>query len=136
MLPLGVDEATALVITDTQQAGLKPPTYAFAPTPKKNRHPCRFGTFSFDVSVEPNGQTVNVGDVAADPSYLTAFGTTRSESIVPVFDRLNQKVVGTIDVESEQPFAFHEEVQSALENLAKEILKLWYYAEQFRSTPE
>jgi hypothetical protein len=51
MLPLGVDEATALVITDTQQAGLQPPTYAFAPT-KKNRHPCRFGTFSFDVSVE------------------------------------------------------------------------------------
>ena len=51
-----------------------------------------------------------------------------------MFDRLNQKVVGIIDVESEQPFAFHEEVQSALENLAKEILKLWYYAEQFTST--
>jgi hypothetical protein len=51
------------------------------------------------------------------------------------FDRLNQKVVASIDVESEQPFAFHEEVQSALENLAKEILKLWYYAEQFTSTP-
>jgi hypothetical protein len=35
MLPPGVDEATALVITDTQQAGLQPPTYAFAPTQKK-----------------------------------------------------------------------------------------------------
>ena len=35
MLPLGVDEATALVITDTQQAGLQHPTYAFAPTQKK-----------------------------------------------------------------------------------------------------
>jgi len=31
---LGADEATALVITDTQQAGLQPPKYAFAP-PKK-----------------------------------------------------------------------------------------------------
>lgn len=31
MLPLDVDEATALVITDRQQAGLHPPTYAFAP---------------------------------------------------------------------------------------------------------
>src|SRR4029077_82937 len=31
-------------------------------------------------------KTVNVGDVAADPRYLTAFGTTRSEIIVPVFD--------------------------------------------------
>jgi hypothetical protein len=34
MLSLGADEATALVIADTQQAGLQPPTYAFAP-PKK-----------------------------------------------------------------------------------------------------
>jgi L-methionine (R)-S-oxide reductase len=83
-----------------------------------------------------NRQTVNVGDVSADPFYLTAFGTTRSEIIVPVFDRLNQKVVGTIDVESEQLFAFHEEVQSTLENLAKEIRTLWYYAEQFTSTPD
>jgi hypothetical protein len=27
------------------------------------------------------------GDVSADPRYLTAFGTTPSEIIVPVFDR-------------------------------------------------
>jgi putative methionine-R-sulfoxide reductase with GAF domain len=93
-------------------------------------------TKGLTASAISNGQTVNVGDVAADPSYLTASGTRRSEIIVPVFDRLNQKVVGIIDVESEQPFAFHQEVQSALENLAKEILKLWYYAEQFTSTPE
>jgi hypothetical protein len=31
-------------------------------------------------------QIVNVGDVMSDPRYLTAFGTTRSEIIVPVFD--------------------------------------------------
>ena len=31
---LGADEATALIITETQQAGLQPPKYAFA-TPKK-----------------------------------------------------------------------------------------------------
>jgi hypothetical protein len=35
MLPLGVDEAIALVITDAQQTGLQPPTYAFAPTKKR-----------------------------------------------------------------------------------------------------
>jgi hypothetical protein len=40
--------ATALVITDTQQAGLQ--KYAFEPP--KSRHPCRFCTFSFDVWVE------------------------------------------------------------------------------------
>ena len=48
---LGADEATALVITDTQQAGLQPPKYAFAPR-KKSRHPCRSCTSSFDISVE------------------------------------------------------------------------------------
>ena len=48
---LGADEATALVITDTQQAGLQPPKYAFAP-PQKSRHPCRSCTSSFDISVE------------------------------------------------------------------------------------
>src|ERR1700722_4400315 len=51
MLPQGVDEAAALVITDRQKAGLQPPTYAFAPTQKKSS-PRRFGTFWFDASVE------------------------------------------------------------------------------------
>jgi hypothetical protein len=31
---LGADEATALVITDTQQGGLQPPKYAFPPKNK------------------------------------------------------------------------------------------------------
>ena len=31
-------------------------------------------------------KTVNVGNVASDPRYLTAFGTTQSEIIVPIFD--------------------------------------------------
>jgi hypothetical protein len=57
---LGTDEVTALVITDTQQAGLQVPKYAFAPPKKdkiqkkttKTRHPCRSCTSSFDVSIE------------------------------------------------------------------------------------
>jgi hypothetical protein len=32
---LGADEATALVITHTQQAGLQPPKYAFVPQKNK-----------------------------------------------------------------------------------------------------
>jgi putative methionine-R-sulfoxide reductase with GAF domain len=61
---------------------------------------------------------VNVGDVAADPRYLTAFGNTRSEIIVPIFDKPKQKVIGTIDVESEQRDAFSKEVQAVLERWA------------------
>src|SRR5215471_15817975 len=46
-------------------------------------------------------RTINVGVVAADARYLTAFGNTQAEIIVPIFNRANQKVIGTIDVASE-----------------------------------
>jgi GAF domain-containing protein len=41
-------------------------------------------------------KTVNVGDVDADPRYLTAFGTTKSEIIVPVLDREGEKVLARL----------------------------------------
>jgi len=53
-------------------------------------------------------KTVNVGDVVADGRYLTAFGTTKSEIIVPVLDGGGENVVGTIDVESEKPNRFRK----------------------------
>ncbi len=70
-------------------------------------------------------QTVNVGDVSADPRYLTAFGTTRSEIIVPVLDAEANNVVGTIDIESEQPNAFSKDIQDLLESCAAVIRPLW-----------
>jgi GAF domain-containing protein len=70
-------------------------------------------------------QTVNVGDVSTDPRYLTAFGTTRSEIIVPVLDAKANNVVGTIDIESEEPKAFSKEVQDLLESSAVVIRHLW-----------
>jgi len=53
------------------------------------------------------GQAIVVGDVSADPRYLTTQATTRSEIVVPVFAR--GRVVGLIDVESEQADAFGEQ---------------------------
>jgi putative methionine-R-sulfoxide reductase with GAF domain len=70
-------------------------------------------------------QTINVGDVSADARYLTAFGTTRSEIIVPVFDAEGKNVVGTIDVESEGLDAFDRETQAFLEACAMLISPLW-----------
>ena len=70
--------------------------------------------------------TVNVGDVAADPHYLTAFGTTKSEIIVPIFDAAGQRVIGTIDVESEVRDAFSGRVQTLLEGCASVIATLWH----------
>jgi len=70
-------------------------------------------------------KTVNIGDVAADPRYLTAFGTTRSEIIIPVFDGRGENVVGTIDVESEKLNAFTEDVQGLLEDCSSVVRPLW-----------
>jgi putative methionine-R-sulfoxide reductase with GAF domain len=70
-------------------------------------------------------QIVNVGDVSADPRYLTTFGTTRSEIIFPVLDAEGKNVVGTIDVESEEPNAFSKHVQDLLESCAAVIRPLW-----------
>ncbi|HVH72036.1 MAG TPA: GAF domain-containing protein [Candidatus Dormibacteraeota bacterium] len=69
--------------------------------------------------------TIVVGDVRTDPRYLTAFGNTLSELIVPVIDPQNGTVVGTIDVESERANAFSAEDQRLLEECAKAALPLW-----------
>jgi L-methionine (R)-S-oxide reductase len=70
-------------------------------------------------------KTINVGDVSADSRYLTAFGTTRSEIIVPIFNSSDQSVVGTIDVESDNQNAFSSDVQGFLEACSDEIRSLW-----------
>jgi L-methionine (R)-S-oxide reductase len=69
------------------------------------------------------GAAVVVGDVAADPRYLTTHQTTRSEIVVPVFR--DDVVVGLIDVESERLDAFGECDQQLLERCAAVIDPLW-----------
>jgi L-methionine (R)-S-oxide reductase len=49
---------------------------------------------------------VNVGNVQEDPRWLTTFGSTRSEIIVPIFSADESRVIGLIDVESESVNAF------------------------------
>jgi L-amino acid N-acyltransferase YncA/putative methionine-R-sulfoxide reductase with GAF domain len=75
-------------------------------------------------------RTVNIGDVSVDPQYLTAFGTTRSEIIVPIFagpgkDGPGNTVAGTLDVESEKLQAFSDRDQVFLEDCAEMMRPLW-----------
>jgi putative methionine-R-sulfoxide reductase with GAF domain len=72
-----------------------------------------------------SGETVVVGDVTTDPRYLTAFGSTRSEIIVPVIEPATRKVVGTIDVESEHKNAFTDADRATLERCAAAIADLF-----------
>jgi L-methionine (R)-S-oxide reductase len=66
---------------------------------------------------------VVVGDVREDPRYLTTFGSTRAEMVVPVLDE--GKVAGLIDVESERPDAFGDEDAAFLQSCASEILPVF-----------
>ena len=70
-------------------------------------------------------KVINVGDVVSDPRYLTAFGSTRSEIIVPILDQRRGKTVGTIDVESELVNAFNSDTEKALVACADVIAFLW-----------
>lgn len=71
---------------------------------------------------------VVVGDVRSDPRYLTAFGSTLSEIIIPILDPRDQRVVGTVDVESERTNAFSDVDRKNLEECAHAALALWVKA--------
>jgi putative methionine-R-sulfoxide reductase with GAF domain len=64
-------------------------------------------------------------DVRNDPRYLTAFGNTLSEIIVPVLDPSGTRVMGTIDVESERANAFSDRDREMIEQCAQAALPLW-----------
>ena len=66
-----------------------------------------------------------VGDVSSDPRYLTTFGTTKSEIVLPVFGRDSNTVVGTLDVESDVAFAFAAGDTAILERFAAALAPLW-----------
>jgi putative methionine-R-sulfoxide reductase with GAF domain len=70
-------------------------------------------------------KAVAVGDVRSDPRYLTAFGSTLSEIIVPVLSPDGTSVIGTVDVESEHCNAFSARDQQIIEQCAQAALPLW-----------
>ena len=67
---------------------------------------------------------VNVGNVQEDPRWLTTFGSTRSEIIVPVFAN-DTNVVGLIDAESDALHAFGADDESFLAQCAAQILPIF-----------
>jgi len=69
------------------------------------------------------GRPVIVNDVRADPRYLTTFGATRAEAIVPV--RRDGTIVGTLDVESDRVNAFDSADEEFLVSCAAALAVLW-----------
>jgi L-methionine (R)-S-oxide reductase len=63
-----------------------------------------------------SGKTIVVDDVAADPRYLSCSIETKSEIVVPVFQR--GKVVGELDIDSHFRAAFCAEDRALCERAA------------------
>jgi putative methionine-R-sulfoxide reductase with GAF domain len=72
-----------------------------------------------------SGRTIVSNDVANDPRYLTAFGNTKSEIIVPIADERSHQIVGTLDLESDVKNAFTDEDRRRLEEYARAMAPLW-----------
>jgi GAF domain-containing protein len=70
-------------------------------------------------------KTVIVNDIDKDEDYLLTFTNTKSEIVVPVFDKTGKQIVGTIDVEGERTNAFGDEDIKFLEDCARQIAGLW-----------
>ena len=68
-------------------------------------------------------QTIIVPDVKADPRFLACSLETKSEIVVPI--RKGEKVVGEIDIDSDELNAFDERDKSFLEALAVTISKVF-----------
>jgi L-methionine (R)-S-oxide reductase len=63
-----------------------------------------------------SGQTEIVDDVNADARYLSCFPSTRSEIVVPI--SYQGRVVGEIDIDSDEPAAFGSADRIFLERVA------------------
>jgi GAF domain-containing protein len=60
--------------------------------------------------------TIIVDDVNADPRYLACSIETKSEIVVPILD--GDRVLGEIDIDSDQPAAFGANDRALLEGVA------------------
>jgi len=112
---VGLYEVTPTEIGMIACTGTTPPAFP--------RFPASRGLCGAAVATK---SVVNVGNVQEDPRWLTTFGTTRSEIIVPVLIGRAQ-IVGLIDVESDQLNAFSEDDERFLAKCASLLTPLFLW---------
>lgn len=67
-------------------------------------------------------ETVVVPDVSKDPRYLECFPSTKAEIVVPIVR--GERVVGEIDIDSDEPDPFSGDDRAFLEGLAANVAQL------------
>lgn len=61
-------------------------------------------------------ETAVVDDVASFPGHITCDARSRSEIVVPVFDR-NQQLIAVLDIDSDEPGTFGDADREGLERI-------------------
>jgi len=69
------------------------------------------------------GRTEIVSDVSKDPRYLQCFLSTKSEIVVPIMN--GGKIVGEIDIDSDQLDSFSSVDREFLEAIGRKVAERW-----------
>jgi L-methionine (R)-S-oxide reductase len=109
---VGVYEVTPTEVINLAWSGPSPPAHL--------RFPAEQGLTGAAISAR---ETVVSNDVTGDPRYLTALVSTGSEMIVPIL--VDDRVVGTLDVEDETTDAFNDDDRRLFELVAREMGSLY-----------
>jgi len=73
-------------------------------------------------TVAKSGQTLIVDDVHTFPGHIACDSQTKSEIVVPVFDK-NGTLAAVLDIDSTRPAAFDEDDKTGLETICKSLLQ-------------
>jgi GAF domain-containing protein len=109
---VGLYDVTSSEIRAIAWTGVTPPAYPVFPK-----------TQGLNGAAVAAGRPVIINDVRRDPRYLTTFGATLAEAIVPI--RAGGRIVGTVDVESDHINAFTADDAQFLEECAVALASLW-----------
>ncbi|MCS7010596.1 MAG: GAF domain-containing protein [Anaerolineales bacterium] len=103
---------------------------------KRSYHKLKVGSQSIVGYVTSSGEPLVVNDTQRDATYYPnpLLPATRAEAAIPL--KVGARVLGALDVQSERPFAFHEENLNVLRILADQLAVAVINSELFAETQE
>jgi len=103
---------------------------------KRAGHKLGVGSKSIVGYVAGRGETLVINDAAKDPTYYAnpLLPETKGEAATPL--KVGERVLGVLDVQSTQPYAFNEDNLRALQILADQLAVAVVNSELFSETQE
>ncbi|MFD1158677.1 GAF domain-containing protein [Roseovarius aestuarii] len=93
--------------------------------PYQGGHGCLVIPFSRGVcgAAARTGETQLIDDVDAFPSHIACASSTRSEIVLPVWDR-TRSLLAVLDIDSDQPAAFSSEDAVGLRDILDQVFRI------------